>query len=284
MVDGHRDAVEALRGQLAHDHFEDRVLADRHERLGQDDGIRPQPRAASARQNHRAPRHCRGRSCSAGGCAGRGTRQSWPPRPSSSDTAGLKPVARASLVPSHHSRCTSLPGGPHALLVATGAAAPTPIDAAISSNSSPIADLRARPDVEHLAQTASSSRHRHQPAAGVLDEREVAGRGQRRRGGRRGSRGELRDDGRDDGARRLPRAVGVERPRDDDRQLERVEETERHGVGGDLRRAVRRLRAQRVLFVDRHVLRGAVHLARRGVHEPLDAGRHARPGTGSACP
>ena len=84
---------------------------------------------------------------------------------------------------------------------------------------------------------------------------------------------ELRDDGRNDRPRRLARPVGVERPRDDDRQRERVEEAERDRVGANLRRAVRRLRTQRVLLVDRHILRRPVHFARRRVDEPLDPRR-----------
>ena len=57
MVDRHRHALEAVRGELTDDDFQDWVVADWHQRLGQDDGVRPKPRPFAASQNHGTSRH-----------------------------------------------------------------------------------------------------------------------------------------------------------------------------------------------------------------------------------
>ena len=70
--------------------------------------------------------------------------------------------------------------------------------------------------------------------------------------------GDLADDRRDNCAGRLTRPVSIERPCDGKRQIEGVEEAHRHCVGADLGRAVGGLRLERMLFVDRNVLRRTV--------------------------
>ena len=44
--------------QLAHQHLKNRVLADRHQRLRQDDRVGPQARALAAGEDDGALRHC----------------------------------------------------------------------------------------------------------------------------------------------------------------------------------------------------------------------------------
>ena len=94
--------------------------------------------------------------------------------------------------------------------------------------------------------TASSRGGRgHEPGGGVRDEGEVAPRGERpepeRRAGQR-----LADDRRDDRARGLPRAVGVERPHDAGREVERAVVAVDQLVGGQLARGVRGLGLERM--------------------------------------
>src|SRR5262245_20486342 len=68
----------------------------------------------------------------------------------------------------------------------------------------------------------------------------------------------------------LPRAVVVERPEDDDRQVVRDRIGVCEPIGSRLRRRVGAARVERVLLVHRRRLGRAVHLARRDEDEPLD--------------
>ena len=86
----------------------------------------------------------------------------------------------------------------------------------------------------------------------------------------RAAGGRLRQNRRNHRARRLPRTVRVEWPDDRQRQPERPMEAQPERVGGDLRRGIRRLRLQRMIFVHRDALRGPVHLARRRQDEALE--------------
>jgi hypothetical protein len=88
--------------------------------------------------------------------------------------------------------------------------------------------------------------------------------------------GDLRDYGRDHCARRLARAIGVERTGDRDRQIESIEEADCHRISADLGGAVGRLRLQWVLLVDGYVLGSAVNLASGGVDHAFDAILHRR--------
>lgn len=61
--------------------------------------------------------------------------------------------------------------------------------------------------------------------------------------------------------------VSIEWPRYDYRKVESPVEALGKGIGRYLGGRIRRLRLARVAFVDRHVLRGAVHLARRSHYD-----------------
>ncbi len=82
----------------------------------------------------------------------------------------------------------------------------------------------------------------------------------------------LRDDRRYHRPRRLPRAVGVERPYRGDGDVKRPVETLGDLVGPDLARRVGGLPLERVVLVDGDVAGGPVDLARRCVDDLLDAG------------
>jgi hypothetical protein len=96
-----------------------------------------------------------------------------------------------------------------------------------------------RADVDGFADGAVATRQRQKSAAGVGDIVEIP----------RGSRvpefdlfraaGYLGDDGRDHRTRGLSRPVGIEGPRDGERQVEGVVETQSHCVRADFRSAVR---------------------------------------------
>ena len=122
-------------------------------------------------------------------------------------------------------------------------------------------------EIDRLAGGALRVENRDQAVDGVLHEVEIARRRERAQLDLGLAGGDLADDRRNHGARRLPGAVGVEGSRHRDRHSEGAIVRERDLIRADLARGVRRLADERMLFGDRHELRGAVAFGGRGVHD-----------------
>src|ERR1700757_1796846 len=58
MVDGQSNMRESLPSKLTDDHLKNRVIAKRHERLREHDGVGPQPGSNSTGKYHSTLRHC----------------------------------------------------------------------------------------------------------------------------------------------------------------------------------------------------------------------------------
>src|SRR6266480_3235429 len=115
-------------------------------------------------------------------------------------------------------------------------------------------------DVDLLSKRAVGLRDRDEGTHGVRDMVKVPRRRDTPQAQFGFSAQQLRDDGRDHGARRLPRSVGIERPHYGHRCVEGTVERFRQSVSTNLRGAVGRLPLERMLLVDRRVLRRAVYL------------------------
>ncbi len=113
------------------------------------------------------------------------------------------------------------------------------------------ADLRAGAQVEGLAFHAGGLGGPQEAGDGVGDVGQVAAGVQVAQADHVLGQG-LGDDGRDHGAGGLARAVGVEGPQGDHRQLVGAVEALGQLVGADLAGGVGRLALQGVVFVDRH--------------------------------
>ena len=182
--------------QLPDDDLENRIVADRHQRLRQHDRVGrsrvPLPPASMTARS----RHCRDRSCSARGSPGRGTtRRSarGPPRASPAAEAGR---ARPASVVAPAAAWTSLVAGRTRSLVGDSRRVDAH-DRPISSSRSPIEISWFEPMLKTSPAPPSSVGNREKPAAGVLDKGEVARRGQVAELDSRVAGRELRDDGRE---------------------------------------------------------------------------------------
>ena len=192
-----------------------------------------------------------------------------PARPSRSVTSGVHPVASRRAVASATSRITSDASG-RSRSSSASTSGSTPRISPIELHD--VADRRLDPGagIEDATDDplGGGGADGHEGRDRIGDVIEVPGRRQEAQPQRAIAAGELRGDGRDHGARRLARPVRVERPQRDDRDAEAQVVALGELVGGDLRCRVRGLRLEWMRLVDRDAKRGAVHLARRGVHDP----------------
>ena len=130
--------------------------------------------------------------------------------------------------------------------------------------------------VGDLSHQTGRLQHRNECGRRVLHEREVASRQDVAELELGFPRQDLLDHCRDDGATALARAVSIEWPHDLDRGRKGTAEGYAELVGRDLRRRVRRLADDRMLFIDRHPLGSPVHLAGRGDQHMFEI-RYSRP-------
>src|ERR1035437_3825079 len=98
--------------------------------------------------------------------------------------------------------------------------------------------LAIRTDLKYLPGSPFHTRDRQKTLACVLDEGEIPGRLQIAHPDLTRLRSHLRNDGWDDGPRRLARTVGIERTGDHHRNVKRIVEAQRHGIGAYFRCAV----------------------------------------------
>ena len=126
-------------------------------------------------------------------------------------------------------------------------------------------------DVQFPADGGVAVRDGHEAVGGVLDVVEVPGGGQAAQLDFGLAGQQLGDDGGDDGPPALAGAVGVEGPHDGDRQVKAALEALSQTVSADLGGGIGALALVGVLFVDGHILGGAVDLAGGGDQHPLGA-------------